>query len=136
MNKILSVTLALLFGFISTQELSDSQMFLASDDTTDVGTSDKSEETTLKTKASKWMTDANEDLKRLNCLMYNDLTFFDIRKLEEGNTYKVNDINFNFCKRMIDSDGDKTFAYRTVELEYGGPVYTRRLTDGNKPSKI
>ena len=83
MKKILSLTLAVLFGLISAQELSNSQMFLATEDTTAPPTPSKvEEEPTLKTKASKWAADANEDLKRLNCLLYNDLTFFDLRKLE------------------------------------------------------
>lgn len=38
-------------------------------------------------KAKEFVTNKLEDLTRLNCLLYNDLTFFDLRDLEAGNTY-------------------------------------------------
>lgn len=48
--------------------------------------------------------------------MFNDLTFFDLRALENGNTYDIGKYNFNFCRRLVDSEGKKTFAYiQTVD---------------------
>lgn len=77
------------------------------------------------------MTDGYENLSRLNCLLYDDLTFFDLRALEKGNTYKVGKHYFNFCKRLKDGDGELTFAY--TELADGMFDSNTRLTGGAKP---
>lgn len=54
MNRILSVSLALFLGLVSTQELTNSQMFLTTptDDTTDAGTTSPSTDSSVKAKVS------------------------------------------------------------------------------------
>jgi hypothetical protein len=113
MKRFISISLAALLGFVSAADVtaSQDQLFLA--DTSDV-----------KAYAEK----TAEDLQRINCLLYDDLTFFDLRKLEqpEDAVYKVHgsrlitsdgltkEYTINFCRRFTDaqgSDESKTFAY-------------------------
>lgn len=71
----------------------------------------------------------------MNCLLYDDLTFFDMRRLEEGNTYQFGGYYFNFCKRLKDSSSDeKTFAFTTNT----GSMFdsSSKLTGDGKPSLV
>lgn len=73
MQRFLPVSLALLFGFISTQEVFAPAAAMS------LATSQMVEP----------MEKADEGLKRLNCFLYDDLTFFDLRKLESETGYEV-----------------------------------------------
>lgn len=86
-------------------------------------------------KAKEFVEDKYEDLSRLNCLMYDDLTFFDIRALEAGNKYDVlGTYHFNFCRILKDSSsGEKTFAYTDVSTFLDSST---KLTGGDKPSVV
>jgi len=85
----------------------------------------------------------NEDLQRLNCILYDDLTFFDLRSLEQYNPLNstsdvtalpsaTQNYNINFCKRFIYTGSDnkevKTFVYSANGDDRVA------LTDSNKPS--
>ncbi|CDW77915.1 UNKNOWN [Stylonychia lemnae] len=124
MNRLQTISLAVFLGLINAQDLmmQDAQ-FLQ-----DTGSIEKAMQ------AKEYASDKAEDLTRLNCLLYNDLTFFDLRVLEKGNTYKVAGHNFNFCRRLKDEDGEKTFAYSDVGS--GFLDSTTRLTGGGKPQNI
>jgi hypothetical protein len=63
MKRFTGVSLALLFGLVSTQEIFTpaEPLFLAT--------------------ANPKFEQVNEDLQKLNCFLYDDLTIFDIRKL-------------------------------------------------------
>lgn len=63
--------------------------------------------------------DISEDLQRLNCLIYDDLTVFDIRSLEQYNPIRYGDYKFSFCRRTILGD-KRTFAYKD-EVAFTGP---------------
>lgn len=43
--------------------------------------------------------------------------------------------NFNFCKRLTDADGNKTFAYLDLPA-VNGVSDTTRLTDGGRPVNV
>ena len=66
--------------------------------------------------------------------MFDDLTFFDLRKLEEGNSYQIGRHYFNFCKRLEDTNGAKTFAY--LDLPNSLEDQSVRLTDGGRPVNV
>lgn len=147
MKRFITVSLALFLGLITAQQVAE-PVFLqqapppdASKTPTDGSTPSTSDKFVAK------FEDINEDLQRLNCILYDDLTFFDIRALEKYNPYTsddaVNNIlvtpkddfsyNINFCKRFIlnGTDGKefKTFAYSTNKKEA-----RKTLTDSGKPS--
>jgi hypothetical protein len=140
MKRFLSVSLALFLGLISATEVVDSNLFLTSVATP---TTTANETVVVETKSDTKtvviggisLEEASEDLQRLNCLLYNDLTFFDLRSLETGNPYDVSNYNFTFCQRQKDADGNKAFAYLTV-ADVNGVEDAVRLTDGNRPSNV
>jgi hypothetical protein len=76
MKRFISISLAALLGLVSSADIaaSQDQLFLA--DTTE---------------AKAFVEEKKEDLQRLNCLLYDDLTFFDLRALEQPDesVYKV-----------------------------------------------
>ena len=78
MKRYTSVVVALFLGMISAAELTNEHIFLQT--TGDVNKA---------MQAKEFVTNKYEDLTRLNCLLYDDLTFFDIRNLESGNTYNI-----------------------------------------------
>lgn len=126
MKRFIPVSLAILLGLVSAAELvSDSNLFLQAAESTSTTAGNS-----VSQKIKGWASEASEDLARLNCLMYNDLTFFDLRSLEKGNTYEYLNYNFNFCQRLVDEKGEKAFALLEV-----GEDYTK-LTDGGRPSKV
>jgi len=97
----------------------------------------------IKSKFADKIEDLNEDLQRINCILYDDLTFFDLRSLEQYNPLNVtnNDIvanptplsyNLNFCKRFIYTGEDNTEYKTFVYVDYG--VNRVALTDSGKPS--
>lgn len=126
MKRFIPVSLAILLGLVSsTKVISDSNLFLQS---TEASASASSSGVSATVK--EWTQEASEDLARLNCLLYNDLTFFDLRALEKGNTYTYLNYHFNFCQRLKDESGRTTFAY------FDQASNMKRLTDGNRPVSV
>jgi hypothetical protein len=86
----------------------------------------------------------NEDLQRLNCILYDDLTFFDLRSLEQYNPLNSTNLdvvaapsaaqnyNINFCKRFIYTGSDNAETKTFVYTDNG--VDRVALTDSGKPS--
>eukprot|EP00347_Sterkiella_histriomuscorum_P010029 403338963 len=123
MKRYTSVVVAFFLGVISAAELTNEHIFLQT--TGDVNKA---------MQAKEFVTNKYEDLTRLNCLLYDDLTFFDIRTLESGNTYNIGKYHFNFCRRLEDSSSDeKTFAYADISSLFDSSV---RLTGDGKPSRV
>lgn len=136
MKRFISVSLAALLGYVSSAELEqlEDRMFL-------------NQEGPAKTSVRQKLDEYSENLQRLNCLLYDDLTFFDLRKLEQNsdNTYTAYGSNLldsgvgreyhvNFCRRFVVSEDGKdykTFAYTTSGLPDSQEV---RLTGSGKPS--
>lgn len=82
----------------------------------------------------------SEELAKLNCLLYDDLTFFDLRELAKFNPISAGGLYFTFCGRTKDEQGDKTFAYYTTTASltssiFGQGVDIVRLTGDGRPSK-
>lgn len=126
MKRFIPVSLAILIGLVSsTKVISDANLFLQ---TTEASASGSSSGVSASVK--KWTQEASEDLARLNCLLYNDLTFFDLRALEKGNTYTYLNYHFNFCQRLKDESGRTTFAY------FDQASNMKRLTDGSRPDSV
>jgi hypothetical protein len=127
--------LAVLFGLASCDEI------FAPTETTFLATSDDS---SIKEKVEE----ASENLQRLNCFLYDDLTFFDLRKLEtqqDGGYEVVGTRDFtgtfrtyhvNFCRRFIIDKGEdkdkRTFVYTTSGISQNADRVL--LTNGNKAS--
>ncbi len=110
MKRFISLSIAVLLGLVSaTTEVTQDNLFLA--DTS----------TTIKTE----VTEAHKNIKKLYCLLYDDLTVFDLRSLEKSDPYVVKstpslkDYTLNFCKPLSVKQGDKTvdtLAYTTKGL--------------------
>lgn len=129
MKRFISISLAVLLGLVSATELTQDTTFLQSETTT---TTEKIDE-------------VKEDLQKLYCLLYDDLTFFDLRKLERAsdNLYQAYGTNvngqglsrqytFNFCTRLETEKGDKTFGVTTEGLSANSNKV--RLTGSGKPT--
>src|SRR5574343_153190 len=97
MKRFITVSLALFLGLISAAS--------PTTNTTSTKTGNPSGD-----KFQVMVEDLSEDLQRLNCILYDDLTFFDIRGLEKFNPYTSTNVtaspnaltsyNFNFCRRF------------------------------------
>lgn len=122
MNRYLSVSLALFLGLVSASALVEDKTFLA----------DAATESGKSTTVSK-LEDMQEDLSRLNCLLYDDLTFFDLRQLEQYNPIQEGIYSLSFCRRQ-EAGNDKTFAYRTIGNI--GSESKEALTGSGKPRNI
>ncbi len=69
MKRFISISLAVLLGFVAAAdvEVSSDTLFLADETQSDFKVT---------------VAEQTEKLQRLNCLLYDDLTIFDLRKLE------------------------------------------------------
>lgn len=84
---------------------------------------------------------SKEELAKLYCLLYDDLTFFDLRPLLKENL-PLEHANhfFTFCTRFKDEEGKHTFAYYKkastgISSILGDGVEMVRLNDGGKATK-
>lgn len=92
--------MAIMLGMISADEvLTGDHMFLQS-----VSDIEKAQQ------AKEFVSEKSEDLTRVNCLLYSDMTFFDLRALESEKPYQIGKHYFQFCRRLK-ADDTKTFAY-------------------------
>lgn len=123
MKRYISISLAFtLIGLIKAEEvLTQDPVFLQDLSTLETANS-----------ARKFVSDKTEDLTRVNCLLFNDMTFFDLRSLENETPYQIGNHYFQFCRRLKAGD-TKTFAY--VE---NGALFTSQtvLTDGGRPVNV
>lgn len=78
------------------------------------------------------MSEKSEDLSRVNCLLFNDMTFYDLRALESDKPYQIGKHYFQFCRRLT-ADDTKTFAYFE-----SGSMWTSQtlLTGGSRPINV
>lgn len=119
----LSLAVALILGLVTCDQLPTDPIFLQTAD-----------QVSSAMKAKEFVTNKFEDLSRINCLLYDDLTFFDLRDLEQGNTYNIGPYHFNFCRRLEDSSSEeKTFAYVDESSYFGSSTM---LTGGGRPSTV
>lgn len=89
-KRFLSVTLAVLFGLVSAAEL-ESPMFLVEVD----------------------------DLHKVGCTFYDDLTIFDLKPLAKDNSvYSKSGFKFSFCKPFEVDVKNKTTGESTTEKTY------------------
>lgn len=126
MKRFISVSLAALLGLASAASVADPTFLQEKQDTT-----------TTSTTATK-LEDMREDLSRLNCLLYDDLTFFDLRKLEQFNPISavsntLESYSLSFCRRQ-DAKNQLTFAYRTIGND--NSESKEILTGGSKPVRV
>ena len=62
--------------------------------------------------AKEFVSEKSEDLTRINCLLFTDMTFFDLLSLEnDTHPYQIGNMYFQFCRRLEAGGSTKTFAY-------------------------
>ena len=84
---------------------------------------------------------ADAQLQKLNCMLYDDLTFFDIRGLMNENPLNQGNYFYTFCARTQLTSSQQAFAYLNIPAAgvssiFGSGTSTVALTDGNRPTKI
>jgi len=117
--------IVLCFGLSLAQDqlLSSNTVFLQ-----DISTLEKANQ------AKQFVSEKSEDLTRINCLLFTDMTFFDLRSLEnDTQPYQINNMYFQFCRRL-EAGSTKTFAYQE-NVGVFTTSYTV-FTDGSSPSNV
>ena len=74
-------------------------------------------------------------------MLYDDLTFFDIRGLAKENPLNKGNYFYTFCARTQITSSQQVFAYFNIPAVgvssiLGSGTSTVALTDGNKPTKV
>ena len=97
MKSYISVSLALFLGLIKSMDIetiAQDRVFLQTQDQIEQAQKAKSLLDTYDAKS--------EELAKLNCLLYDDLTFFDLRELAKFNPLSAGGLYFTFCGRTKD----------------------------------
>lgn len=95
MKRFISISLAILLGLVSAGEIfvPHEPVFLAEGGVPATPTDTTTTTGNIKTGITQKVEEVNEKLQRLNCLLYDDLTFFDLRALESTTGYEVSGSN-------------------------------------------